>query len=74
MASMAGAATFDPAFAQNVQTMNEQFFDNLLVMGVTAISTVKGCQIVRYAYNTARKFWQSEAAQPPTPEPAEDSE
>ena len=75
MANAAGAMAFDLAFAQDVQAMDEQFFDNLLVMGVTVISTVKCGRIMRYVYNKATKHWQPTVAQPPTPETTEqDSE
>ena len=50
------------------QLANEQFFDNLVVMGVTVASMLKGGQMAHYAYNQARKLWQSKEAQPPSPD------
>ena len=59
---------FELAFTQNVQVMQEQFFDNLVFMGVAVVTMMKGSQVVHYVYNRTRRFWQANDAQPPTPE------
>ena len=63
---MATTPTFTFAFAQNMQQqlLNAQFFDNLVMMSVTAVAMLKGGQMVHYVYNQARRLWQTQEAQP----------
>ena len=60
---------FENAFVQNelhAQAMQEQFFENLVMMGVTAVSMLKGGQMVHYVYNQARRLWQTQETAPPS--------
>ena len=55
---MSGAEQFDPAFVQNVQRENAQFFEMAMRMGVSAIALEYRGRMLNFTYDKVKKMFK----------------